>query len=170
MYTGSGLELFAIAVVCKEVCISNSCPIFTLAAEQVVIHCINHCAPTQNLFLSAHREQIDPIHSPCTLLTASKCKTCTLLTASRYTLLQRSTTTLYFAHREQVQALLGSSQHTAASCEEAHRVLTHQSSGELSVSAKRWQSHDSNAEPVRTTRVIAALWPASYSIRAATIV
>ena len=40
MYTGSGLELDAIAVVCKEVCISNSCPIFTLAAEQVVIHCI----------------------------------------------------------------------------------------------------------------------------------
>ena len=104
----------------------------------------------------AHREQVQN----CTLLIASEhrrsCKGapqhCTLLTASKCKL-----------HPKEHQ-------HTAASCEEAHRVLTHQSSGELSVSAKRWQSHDSNAEPVRTTRVIAAPWPASYSIRAATIV
>ena len=128
-----GLELYANADSCNEILHSNSCPIFTLAAEQVVIH---DTTAHNHLFLSARREQIDPVHSPCTLLTASKCKTCTLLTASRYTLLQRSTTTLYFAHREQVGAevqtahrervqssTLGSSQHTAASCEETHRVF-----------------------------------------------
>ena len=106
MYTGSGLELFAIAVECKEVCISNSCPIFTLAAEQVVIHCITTAHQNAKLvsisssradrsytfsLYFAHREQVQK-------------KTCTWLTASWYTLLHRSTTTLYFAHREQVQA------------------------------------------------------------------
>ena len=132
----------------------------------------NHCAhQTQNLFLSAHREQIDPIHSPCTLLTASKCKT--VLCSSRASTdapAKEHHNTVLCSPRASASSILGSNQHTAASCEEAHRVLTHQSSGELSVSAKRWQSHDSNAEAVRTTRVIAALWPASYSIRAATIV
>ena len=104
MYTGSGLELFAIAVVCKEVCISNSCPIFTLAAEQVVIHCITtahqnaklvsisssradrsytfslyfaHREQVQNLYL-AHRELVQTLQlgapQHCTLLTASECK------------------------------------------------------------------------------------------------
>ena len=166
-----GLELYANADSCNEILHSNSCPIFTLAAEQVVIHCITTAHQNAKLvsisssradrsytfsLYFAHREQVQH----CTLAHRERVQT----------LLQRSTTTLYFVHREQVQAVLGSSQHTAASCEEAHRVLTHQSSGELSVSAKRWQSHDSNAEAVRTTRVIAALWPASYSIRAATIV
>ena len=102
MYTGSGLELFAIAVVCKEVCISNSCPIFTLAAEQVVIHCITTAHQNAKLvsisssradrsytfsLYFAHREQVQN----CTLLTASEyrrsCKGapqhCTLLTASK---------------------------------------------------------------------------------------
>ena len=98
MYTGSGLELFAIAVVCKEVCISNSCPIFTLAAEQVVIHCITTAhqnaklvsisssradrSYTYSLYF-AHREQVQH----CTLAHRERVQT----------LLQRSTTTLYFS-------------------------------------------------------------------------
>ena len=112
MYTGSGLELFAIAVVCKEVCISNSCPIFTLAAEQVVIHCITTAHQNAKLvsisssradrsytfsLYFAHREQVQH----CTLAHRERVQT----------LLQRSTTTLYFAHREQVQALLGSTKY-----------------------------------------------------------
>ena len=76
MYTGSGLELFAIAVVCKEVCISNSCPIFTLAAEQVVIHCITTA------------------HQNAKLVSISSSRADRSYTFS-----------LYFAHREQVQNL-----------------------------------------------------------------
>ena len=66
-----GLELYANADSCNEILHCNSCPIFTLAAEQVVIHCTT--APRNALFLSAHREQIDPILNPCTLLIASEC-------------------------------------------------------------------------------------------------
>ena len=151
MYTGSGLELFAIAVVCKEVCISNSCPIFTLAAEQVVIHCITTA------------------HQNAKLVSISSSRADRSYTFSLYFAHREQVQNLYFAHREQVHAPAkehhnivlcsprasasspGERQHTAASCEEAHRVLTHQSSGELSVSAKRWQVLDSNAETGRAT-------------------
>ena len=102
------LELYANADSCNEILHSNSCPIFTLAAEQVVIHCITTAHQNAKLvsisssradrsytfsLYFAHREQVQH----CTLAHRERVQT----------LLQRSTTTLYFAHREQVQALLG---------------------------------------------------------------
>ena len=99
-----GLESHAIVGSCKEQVLSNSCPIFTLAAEQVVIHCITtahqnaklvsisssradrsytfslyfaHREQVQNLYL-AHRELVQTLQlgapQHCTLLTASECK------------------------------------------------------------------------------------------------
>ena len=86
MYTGSGLELFAIAVVCKEVCISNSCPIFTLAAEQVVIHCITTA------------------HQNAKLVSISSSRADRSYTFSLYFAHREQVQNLYFAHREQVHA------------------------------------------------------------------
>ena len=75
-----GLELYANAEPCDEIVHSNSCPIFTLAAEQVLIHCTT--APRTNLFLSAHREQIDPILTLLYFAHRERVQHCTLLTAS----------------------------------------------------------------------------------------
>ena len=106
-----GLELYANAEPCNEIVHCNSCPIFTLAAEQVLIHCTT--APRNaNLFLSAHREQIDPILTYCTLLIASECNP--VLCSPRASAdAPASEQQSVFAHRERVQSFPRKQQHTA---------------------------------------------------------
>ena len=70
-----GLELYANAEPCDEIVHSNSCPIFTLAAEQVLIHCTTAPRNAKSVSISSSRAD------------------------------RSYTFSLYFAHREQVQNL-----------------------------------------------------------------
>ena len=150
-----GLELYANAEPCNEIVHCNSCPIFTLAAEQVLIHCTT--APRNAKSVSISSPRADRSYTYLLYFAhRERVQHCTLLTASEY---RRSSIGAPPTYRRSLV-------YTRSVKSVTLSVPTHH----LSVSAKRWRSHDSNAETVKATRVIAVLWPASYSIRAVTIV
>ena len=120
---------------------------------------IHHTTAHNHLFLSARREQIDPIHSPCTLLTASECNTvlssreqvqrssigaakciCSPRASASFPV-QGATT-----YRRSLVHTRAAKRHTACST-----CLYRYCSDKQVHLSKRWQIPDSNAETERAT-------------------